>query len=1107
MTHPVQVLNLPNYILLTTLTFLTSFSYGQDTPLYPIKQDARWGVINEKGEIIVQPLYDAIGHFKQYGYAVVQKNGKTGLLNTSGQFVFQPQYDDVRIVNQDLFGILENKQWTLRNKRNKIILDGYDDLDVLSDSYVIFWRDGRCGLVYKNGEVIIPAQFERIKKVKDKPYFRVYNGKRMGIYHSSGLRILRTAYKEVKILEGDIFLIKSKYRWGGINASGQVLFQEEYSNFSTANHGYLLLYKQEKCFLYDTNHQQFIQEASYSNYIPLGSDRIVFQKFSKVGLMNNQGKILIPAAFEEIRNFSEGILRVYSNGKWGLFKSDNSPVSQMVYDYIAPLVHNVSLAKKGKRFGLFNDEGKLVVNTIYDKIEISAYKIKAYKDEQLTVYEMVGDGFEKSEDINKYGSITIKKRKRRPKKDEENYQFTQFEWFYVPEKRKWGLRNTSDGTLRLPPQYDFVEVKREHHLSVAGIRKTITEDFGGFPVRFQFHFHLIDHTFGIPTSEERFREVRFNDFALGLPSARVILENGRHGLVDKKGKIVCRGYAFIGEYNEGMAPMAMQGRLSSGKRQNTSVICPMEEYLIGSYGSYIIGDFGNIPSFIPQLSCEDCSWGYVDTLGRMMVPPDYDMAQEFQSQVGIVKRSGRWGIVDSKAEEVVPCQFSKVYRIGQESNIIHLEKSCEKFGLVDSMGELICDAIFDEIRPPANGLMAFKKDGKWGFMLPNGKAAIKAQYVKVYNFVNGYAAVFDGSKWGFIDKRGQQTLPCSYSRVGNYRDGLAWVRTSKGVGYVNVKGEWVIQPQYKKAYDFEDGIARVVIKGKTRIINQLGEFISNDQFDDLSSFDRYGLAVARNSTKNNIHYFLVNRKGERINSHNFRRIYPFNEGMAAVKKKNKFGFINAQGQIIIPPQFDRVSQFSEGLAWVKVNGSCGYVNKMGKFVVEPEFSKCKDFEDGRAIVYVNARKGGLVDKDGDYVLEPKLNRLLAFTEGKGLVKENRKFHFVRESGEIYEGYFDTAETFENGIAFVEIDGRWGMINSKGVPLISPKYKSIERIAPGINKVKVETLHGIVKPNGQYLLYPNYEYIRYMGGDVVRIEQGGKIGYMDLDGNWIWKLRG
>jgi len=50
----------------------------------------KWGFINKKGEIIVEPKYDKVFNFER-GLALVKINGKLGTINKSGKFMPLPK--------------------------------------------------------------------------------------------------------------------------------------------------------------------------------------------------------------------------------------------------------------------------------------------------------------------------------------------------------------------------------------------------------------------------------------------------------------------------------------------------------------------------------------------------------------------------------------------------------------------------------------------------------------------------------------------------------------------------------------------------------------------------------------------------------------------------------------------------------------------------------------------------------------------------------------------------------------------------------------------------------------------------------------------------------
>lgn len=66
--------------------------------------------------------------------------------------------------------------------------------------------------------------------------------------------------------------------------------------------------------------------------------------------------------------------------------------------------------------------------------------------------------------------------------------------------------------------------------------------------------------------------------------------------------------------------------------------------------------------------------------------------------------------------------------------------------------------------------------------------------------------------------------------------------------------------------------------------------------------------------------------------HQFEELYPFSEGMAAVRKDGKFGFINIKGELVIPCQYLYAGPFKEGLACVikdENNLNISFIDKEG----------------------------------------------------------------------------------------------------------------------------------------------------------------------------------
>lgn len=92
-------------------------------------------------------------------------------------------------------------------------------------------------------------------------------------------------------------------------------------------------------------------------------------------------------------------------------------------------------------------------------------------------------------------------------------------------------------------------------------------------------------------------------------------------------------------------------------------------------------------------------------------------------------------------------------------------------------------------------------------------------------------------------------------------------------------------------------------------------------------------------------------------------ISPFNEGLAAIKKNNQWGFINKNGNIVVDFRNDLVTtKTDDGDYPIFKNNRClivnkkesiayfGYINASGKTVILPQFLNASNFNKNTAIV-------------------------------------------------------------------------------------------------------------------------------------------------------------
>lgn len=63
-----------------------------DSTIFAYSKDDKWGFIDKNNNIIVEPKYDIVTEFNQYGYAGIKKDNRWGVINENGEIIVEPSY-------------------------------------------------------------------------------------------------------------------------------------------------------------------------------------------------------------------------------------------------------------------------------------------------------------------------------------------------------------------------------------------------------------------------------------------------------------------------------------------------------------------------------------------------------------------------------------------------------------------------------------------------------------------------------------------------------------------------------------------------------------------------------------------------------------------------------------------------------------------------------------------------------------------------------------------------------------------------------------------------------------------------------------------------------
>lgn len=94
-------------------------------------------------------------------------------------------------------------------------------------------------------------------------------------------------------------------------------------------------------------------------------------------------------------------------------------------------------------------------------------------------------------------------------------------------------------------------------------------------------------------------------------------------------------------------------------------------------------------------------------------------------------------------------------------------------------------------------LVPVKSGDKWGYMNTAGELAINPQFESAGSFFEGLASVKLNGKYGYIDNTGNFVINDQWDYAGAFEDGLAIVGNGKEdskYGYIDKTGNYIVNP-------------------------------------------------------------------------------------------------------------------------------------------------------------------------------------------------------------------------------------------------------------------------------------------------------------------------
>lgn len=310
------------------------------------KIDGKSGLLDVNGNEVVPCIYDRIVpigrfaddyHYVQEGMIQIQLNGKYGFVNTAGEQIVPCKYDQVQNfsggyaavgINTGAFSQPDNVPvclWGMVDATGREVVpcqyDPYLSTDEVGQGFLAVRKNGKCGLVNAENQLIVPYKYDGINAFIDGCAV-VYQNYQCGYIDKTGKEIVPCKYDMTfGFSEGLAALGKGGYH-GYVDTTGKVVIPFQYVSASDFSEGLAA----------------------------------VWNKNHKAGAIDTTGRVIVPFQYDDIGAFKDGAALATRNGKLGYVNAAGKEIVPCKYDYGSGSFRygEVAVMRLNDKYGLVN---------------------------------------------------------------------------------------------------------------------------------------------------------------------------------------------------------------------------------------------------------------------------------------------------------------------------------------------------------------------------------------------------------------------------------------------------------------------------------------------------------------------------------------------------------------------------------------------------------------------------------------------------------------------------------------------------------------------------------------------------------------------------------
>ncbi len=579
----------------------------------------------------------------------------------------------------------------------------------------------------------------------------VQRGNLCGVIDCEGNVILQCKYERLSNFRNGKAWAQEKGAWGLVGVKGQIFQTAQFSEINPiANTVYTWVKKNNVWGLFNEERNSFSCTPQYKIAQIMSMEASLVQVDKNFGVVNHSNcTYLLPLELTKVKKLVPNDILFQKNNLWGVFNDEGKTVINAEYDTIILKNKELLQVTKSGKNGLYTLRGKKMLAVEYE--EIGELNELYYTVKQNGKY-----GY-----INRSGKINIK-----PQYEEANgFKNKQAA---VKKGAKWGVIDYTNKLL-LKHDYDNIVVGKGNFYAITQGEKNYFYDFNLKKITEESFEKIFikDTAYAVRVKKDgKFMYynpaaksyVTLEKFDSALPYEKgfaIVTKAGKKGILDVNGKLIipCNYDNVLYDQLQSKIIFRTFNNGKEGMSDATGKVIFPNEY------DQIIPA---LPNYLKAK--KDGKYGILRTSGEVVTELTYDYISnaadipDAPEWPAMASHKGKFGLINEKGEEVFPLKAKDLSYIG---NKLYIAKEGKNLLLLTTLGKTT-ELRYDQVNYFGDGMAAVKLGDKWGYMLPSGEEKLKLIYEQAELFYNKLALVKLKGKWGVIDRSGKLVIAADF---------------------------------------------------------------------------------------------------------------------------------------------------------------------------------------------------------------------------------------------------------------------------------------------------------------------------------------------------------